>query len=49
MKQQKCPICEGHGLVAGGFYTTVPGCEGVSSSASEVCRNCLGSGIVYYL
>ena len=44
--QQKCPICEGHGIVVGGFYTTPPGCDGVSFSATEECKNCSGSGVV---
>ena len=45
--QQRCPICEGHGNVTGGFYTMIPGCNGISSSATEQCRNCGGQGIVY--
>lgn len=45
--QQKCPICEGHKIVQGGFYNTLPGCSGVSSAISEVCRNCNGEGVVY--
>lgn len=45
--QQKCPICEGHGNVIGGFYNILPGCQGVTSVLTETCRNCLGTGVVY--
>ena len=45
--QQKCPICEGHGIVSGGFYHTIAGCSGISNVSSEPCRNCNGSGVVY--
>jgi len=42
----RCPICDGHGIVPGGFYETIPGCTGISSSASEPCRQCI-NGIIY--
>jgi len=45
--QQKCPICEGHGIVPGGFYNSVSGAEMISSSGTEMCRNCNGTGVVY--
>jgi hypothetical protein len=45
--QQKCPICEGHGLVQGGFYNSIPCVMSISSNCTEVCRNCSGSGVVY--
>lgn len=44
MKWQKCPICEGRGIVIAGFYTTLPDCYGYSSNTTETCRTCLGSG-----
>ncbi len=44
--QQRCPICEGHGQVVGGFYNTIAGCQSVSSSVFETCKNCLGTGVV---
>lgn len=47
--QQKCPICEGHGNVIGGFYNSLPGCQTVTTHVSETCRNCCGTGIVYVL
>jgi len=45
--QQKCPICEGHGIVVGGFYNVSPNIPCVSTVATETCRNCGGSGVVY--
>jgi len=47
MAIQKCPICEGHGSVAGGFYMTVAGQETwVSNKSMEICRTCGGKGTV---
>lgn len=43
---QKCPVCEGHGYVQGGFYITTPGSDGISDSTSEQCRTCKGRGII---
>ena len=45
--QQKCPVCDGHGIVSGGFYNSVPGAIMASTNCTEVCRNCSGSGVVY--
>jgi RecJ-like exonuclease len=45
--QQKCPICEGHGIVDGGFYNSTPGNQSISTNSSEICRNCNGTGVVY--
>jgi len=48
MSVQKCPICEGHGNVMGGFYQTVPGViTTTSTNVAEVCRACRGSGVIY--
>lgn len=44
--QQKCPICEGHGIVPGGFYQAVADAEMVSTNATEQCKNCNGLGVV---
>lgn len=48
-KPYKCPICEGCGIVPGGFYSVAYGqIEGyVSSTTQEKCRTCEGRGIVY--
>ena len=36
--QQKCPICEGNGIVSGVFYDIL---------ITETCKNCAGTGVVY--
>lgn len=46
MKPYKCPICNGKGIVPGGFYLSVSGyCS--STNTSEMCRQCQGSGIIW--
>lgn len=46
MKPYKCPICNGTGIVPGGFYLSVNGyCS--STQTTEMCRQCLGSGIIW--
>lgn len=52
MEYQKCPICNGCGLVSGGFFD-VPGQideygnrTWVSDHISETCRLCKGEGII---
>lgn len=47
MKPNKCPICNGTGLVPGGFYTSALGGTGTSSAATEQCRQCKGTGIIW--
>ena len=45
---EKCPVCNGKGIVPNGFYKTVR-YEYTSTSTStvlETCRSCLGTGIV---
>jgi hypothetical protein len=42
-----CPICQGRGNVPGGFYISHVGCPSVSTSVSEPCRACKGTGIIY--
>ena len=46
MKPYKCPICNGTGIVSGGFYLSTNGYS-TSSSTSEVCQQCQGSGIIW--
>lgn len=42
---QKCPVCEGRGLLPYWFYSTHP--YGVTTSCSDVvCRSCNGTGII---
>lgn len=38
----KCPVCEGRGLVEGGFYFGSPGFD------KEQCRSCVGRGVIVY-
>jgi len=48
MKPYKCPICNGHGNVPGGFYLAADGVETYTSSATtEPCRACNGIGIIW--
>lgn len=43
----KCPICEGHGMVPGGFYTALAGCGSTSNVTAETCRSCDGNGVLW--
>ena len=42
----KCPICEGKGIVPGGFYTAT-GETWTSDRTTEICRACSGTGLVW--
>jgi len=47
---QKCPICDGTGLVSGGYFTS-PGYHDeygnwTSNNAAERCKVCNGEGIL---
>lgn len=46
MKPYKCPVCDGHGIVPGGFYYSTDGFS-VSTAVTEPCRACGGTGIVW--
>jgi hypothetical protein len=46
MKPYLCPICNGHGIVPGGFYTAM-GPYSTSNTISEICRLCGGNGILW--
>jgi len=37
---QKCPVCEGRGVLPAGFY------DGPTSTSLETCRMCKGSGVI---
>jgi hypothetical protein len=45
----RCPVCEGRGHVAQGFYTAMPGVVSGSTTCPmpETCRTCGGSGILW--
>lgn len=41
---QKCPICEGRGIVPAGFYTLTE--SGYHTDLTEQCRQCDGKGML---
>ena len=43
----KCPVCFGTGAVASGFYSSTTGVWTSTSTSTEVCRSCFGTGIVW--
>lgn len=44
---QKCPVCDGRGIVQCGFYFVPVGQTFTSSNAApETCRTCNGKGII---
>jgi len=43
---QKCPVCEGRGVVPAGFYVS-NSAYFVSGTAAEVCKVCNGAGVCY--
>lgn len=46
MRPYICPICNSTGIVSGGFYFSVNGyCS--STNATEMCRQCNGSGVIW--
>lgn len=42
----KCPICEGRGVVPGGFYSATTDCWSWNTT-QETCRQCGGTGIIW--
>ena len=42
----RCPVCDGHGIVAAGFYASVTGVSDGTSTAPEQCRACGGTGVI---
>lgn len=45
MEYQKCPVCEGRGLLPHGFY--IPNEQFTSSNTTpEICKTCGGKGII---
>jgi len=44
---QKCPVCNGNGIVSGGFYNHPSNCNTwMSDCVTELCRTCQGKGII---
>jgi len=46
MNPHKCPVCNGNGIVAGGFYSQTSGIC-ISDEVTEPCQSCNGTGIVW--
>lgn len=46
MMPYKCPICNGSGIVPGGFYLST-GNFTVSDRTTEPCRACNGTGVLW--
>lgn len=46
MIPHRCPICNGTGNVPGGFYYST-GDFCVSNCATETCRTCGGTGVIW--
>ena len=44
---EKCPVCNGRGIVPNGFYLVPEGQGHISSSAApETCKSCNGKGYI---
>ena len=46
-KPYQCPVCNGNGLVPNGFYNQTSGYWSSTSTMSETCQSCNGTGIVW--
>jgi len=44
---QRCPVCNGNGLVDNGFYRQTSGTWTTTNTAPEKCKSCNGQGIVW--
>lgn len=42
----KCPVCDGRGIVPGGFYLST-GQSWAFNKSYEPCRSCHGTGVVW--
>ena len=43
----RCPVCNGRGLVPGGFYSSTSDVWITGMLATEVCRTCQGKGVIW--
>lgn len=41
----KCPVCDGSGIVPGGFYISTGGFS-ITGDSQEACRSCNGKGYI---
>ncbi len=46
MHSERCPVCNGNGLVPNGFYRQTTGDWTSSSATPEKCRTCDGKGYI---
>ena len=47
MSWQKCPVCNGVGIVSGGYFNRAGDCNSwVAYDTTEDCRICEGKGII---
>lgn len=46
MPVDRCPVCNGNGLVSNGFYRQTSGYWSSTSTAPETCRSCNGHGYI---
>ena len=47
MTYQKCPVCEGRGIVPQGFYDYPVGQKCISdTNAPDFCKSCRGTGVI---
>lgn len=46
MYLEKCPVCNGKGIVPNGFYTTNNNFYYSTTTGSEICRSCYGKGYI---
>ena len=45
---EKCPVCNGIGIVPNGFYSTTSPYYSSTSTIPDKCRSCNGTGVVWY-
>lgn len=43
----KCPVCDGRGIVSNGFYNTITGYGTTNSITPDKCRSCDGVGVIH--
>ena len=46
MYLEKCPVCNGKGIVPNGFYTTNNNFYYSTTTCGEICRSCYGKGYI---
>lgn len=46
MVVERCPVCNGNGIVPNGFYAQTIGQWSTTDASAETCRSCAGKGYV---